>query len=160
MIDVSVAKNENERLALELIRAMELGTLPETVKAICTDDFVWANSGFETINGQDELWAQMERGGFASEVPILKDMTHFSADLINMASEGDIVFTERVDHHWAEDGRDLMTPHICGVTEIRNGKISAFRDFFDVACFQQEPTEVDPNFTLAAYQSAQAEQKQ
>ena len=73
-------------------------------------------------------------------------MTHFSADLINLASDGDVVFTERVDHHWDADGRDLMTPHICGIAEIRNGRICAFRDFYDVACYQQEPSEPDPDF--------------
>jgi limonene-1,2-epoxide hydrolase len=66
------------------------------------------------------------------------------------------VFTERVDHHWDEQGRDLMTPHICGVAEICEGKISAFRDFFDVACFGQAPTAVQPGFELENYRSAQA----
>lgn len=183
MINLSDATNENERLTLQLIRAMETGDLPETVKAICTEDFVWTNSGFETVNGQEELWAQMERGGFAAEVPILATMTHFSAELFHMASQSlqrssrenkwdanqvggvlkisgrpcdSIVFTERVDHHWDEAGRDLMTPHICGVTEIRDGKISAFRDFFDTICFQQQPTEIQPGFDLETFRQAQA----
>lgn len=155
MIDVRRANNENEKLVLELIRAMETGTLPETVRASCTDDFTWENSGFETISGQAALWAQMEKGGFASEVPILATMTHFSADLFHMASAGDVVFTERVDHHWDESGRDLMTPHICGVAEVRDGKISAFRDFFDVVCFQQEPTARQPGFELTNFRAAQ-----
>ena len=118
--------------------------------------FLWTNSGFETIHGQDELWAQMERGGFASEVPILAKMTHFSVDLLHLASNGPIVFTERVDHHWDESGRDLMTPHICGVTEIRDGKISAFRDFFDTICFQQEPSAIQQGFDLNSFRIAQS----
>jgi limonene-1,2-epoxide hydrolase len=156
MIDVTEATDGNEALVLRLIRAMETGDLPETLKAVCTNDFVWANSGLATINGQDELFEQMARGGFANEIPILKTMTHFSAELIHMASSGDIVFTERVDNHWDEQGRDLMTPHICGVAEIRDSKISAFRDFYDVVCYSQTPTEVQEGFDLASFRDAQS----
>ncbi len=82
-------------------------------------------------------------------------MTHFSAELIHIASKGDIVFTERVDHHWDEQGRDLMTPHICGVAEIREGRISAFRDFYDVACYRQTATKPQEGFDLASFREAQ-----
>ena len=146
MINLDTANNDNERLVLQLIKSMDDGNLPEAIETLCTDDFIWANSGLATIKGKNELRAHMAKGGFANEIPILKTMTHFSADLINMASAGDVVFTERVDHHWDADGRDLMTPHICGIAEIRNGRISAFRDFYDVACYQQEPSEPSPEF--------------
>ena len=155
MITLSDATNENERLTLQLIRAIEAGDLPKTAKAICTEDFVWTNSGFKTITGQEALWAHMEGGGFASEVAVLATMTHFSVDLIHMASRGHVVFTERIDHHWDKSGRDLMTPHICGVTEIRDGRISAFRDFFDTVCFQQTPTEQQAGFDLESFRLAQ-----
>jgi limonene-1,2-epoxide hydrolase len=156
MIDVTKAAGGNEALVLNLVRAMETGDLPESIKATCTEGFVWANSGLAVINGQAELFDQMARGGFASQIPILKTMTHFSAELIHIASKGDIVFTERVDHHWDEQGRDLMTPHICGVAEIRDGKISAFRDFYDVICYRQAPTEAQVGFDLASFREAQS----
>ena len=155
MIDVAEAAGVNETLVLKLVRAMETGDLPEAIKAVCTEGFVWANSGLAVINGQAELFEQMARGGFAGQIPILKTMTHFSAELIHIASKGDIVFTERVDHHWDEQGRDLMTPHICGVAEIREGSISAFRDFYDVACYNQAPTEVQGGYDLASFRQAQ-----
>ena len=156
MIDVTEATDSNEALVLRLIRAMETGELPATIKSVCTDDFVWTNSGLDTISGQAELFEQMARGGFASQIPILKTMTHFSAELIHMASRGDIVFTERVDHHWDEQGHDLMTPHICGVAELRDGRISAFRDFYDVVCYSQSPTEPQEGFDLASFREAQS----
>ena len=148
MIDLNDASNENERLVLQLVKSMEDGNLLETIDAVCNEDFTWANSGLATINGKQALQAHMKSGGFANQIPILKTMTHFSADLIYMASKGDVVFTERVDHHWDAEGWDLMTPHICGIAEIQDGKISAFRDFYDVACYQQRPTEPDPEFAL------------
>lgn len=156
MIDPGIARTDSERVVLELIQAMETGTLPETIESHCSDDFVWANSGLETIEGKAALRAHMQSGGFANAIPILKTMTHFSADLIHIASDGDVVFTERVDHHWDEQGRDLMTPHICGVAEVRDGKIVAFRDFYDVACYAQEPTEVQPEFTLENFRASQS----
>jgi len=155
MIDVTEAADGNEALVLKLIRAMETGELPEAIRAICTEDFVWANSGLASINGQVALFENMARGGFASQIPILKTMTHFSAELIHLASKGDIVFTERLDHHWDEQGRDLMTPHICGVVEIRDGKISAFRDFYDVVCYHQTRSEIQQGFDLASFREAQ-----
>ena len=155
MMDVTEAAAGNEVLVLELIRAMETGDLPEAVKSLCTEGFVWANSGLATINGQAQLLDQMALGGFASQIPILKTMTHFSAELIHIASKGDIVFTERVDHHWDEQGRDLMTPHICGVVEVCEGRISAFRDFYDVACYSQDPTEAKQGFDLASFRESQ-----
>ena len=72
MIDTNTARNDNERLALELIRAMETGDLPGTIERICADDFVWTNSGFTTINGKAEFYAHLQAGGFAAEVPILE----------------------------------------------------------------------------------------
>jgi len=156
MIHLNDATNENERRVLQLMRAMETGDLPATLRAICTEDFCWTNSGLADIQGLAELEAHMAKGGFASQIAVIREMTHFSAELIHMASRGDVVFTERVDHHWSEDGRDLMTPHICGIAELREGRISAFRDFYDVACYEQVPTPVQPGFSLAEFRAAQA----
>ena len=92
MIDVTEAVSGNEGLVLKLVRAMETGDLPESIREMCTEEFVWENSGLTVINGQAELFEQMARGGFASQIPILKSMTHFSAELIHIASRDDIVF--------------------------------------------------------------------
>ena len=153
MIDLSIAANEDERLALAIFQAMERGTLLDVMLEICSDDFVWANSGLPTLNGQDEIRDLMARGGFRNEIPILNTQTHFSADVLHIASRGGAVLTERIDHHWNEEGRDLMTPHIAGVVEVRGGKLTALRDFYDVACYQQTPTDIDPEFTLDAHRA-------
>jgi limonene-1,2-epoxide hydrolase len=151
MIDMEAASNDNERLALGAFAAMESGTFAEFMERHCTGDFVWANSGLPTLHGQTEVNAQMAQGGFAAHVPILRPMRSFSADLIHIASSGNVVFTERLDHHWDEDGRDLMTPHIAGVIEIRDGKIAALRDFYDTVCYEQKPSAPDPDRALNAH---------
>ena len=153
MIDLNDARTSEERTALEIFKAMEDGTLLSEMQRLCTEDFVWMNSGLPTLHGQSEVVALMQRGGFRNEIPILAGQTHFSADVLHIASNRHIVFTERIDHHWAEDGRDLMTPHIAGVIELRDGRICALRDFYDTACYQQAPTEPDLDYTLAAHQN-------
>jgi len=153
MIDLERARNDNERLALRIFKAMEDGDLMLQLPQLCSDDFVWANSGLPTLKGLNEVYDLMSRGGFRTEIPILETQTHFSADVLHIASSGDVVFTERIDHHWAADGRDLMTPHIAGVVEICEGRITALRDFYDISCYRQTPTQVQPEYTLAAHRA-------
>ncbi|MBI1179726.1 MAG: DUF4440 domain-containing protein [Alphaproteobacteria bacterium] len=148
MVDLEQAGNDRERLALRIFKAMEDGTLREALETLCTDDFVWANSGIPTLRGRQAVLDHMASGGFAGMIPILAGMRSFSADVLHIASSGDVVFTERVDHHWDGRGRDLMTPHICGVVEIRDGRICALRDYYDTACYRQQPTEPDPAHAL------------
>ena len=150
MSDLDMARNDNERLALSLLKSMEDGNLTETIKAICTEDFEWANSGLPTLKGQAEIFAHMESGGFAQMIPILQGMTSFSADVMQLASFDNTVYTERVDHHWDAKGRDLMTPIISGTMEIRDGKIASLRDFYNTSCYEQEPTEPDPAHAMAS----------
>ncbi|MEP5936856.1 MAG: limonene-1,2-epoxide hydrolase family protein [Erythrobacter sp.] len=149
MIDLNDASNANERLALQIFKAMDDGEIVEAIPQLTTPDFVWSNSGLPDLNGQQEVVELLTSGGFANEISILAEMTHFTADLVHIASAGDTVFTERVDHHWSADGRDLMTPHIAGVVEIRDGRISRLHDFYDTACYQQEATAPQPGFALA-----------
>lgn len=148
MIDVEIASNDDERLALKLLVAMEEGRVGDGIAELCTDDFVWENSGLPDVVGLEGYRELAAKGGFTEHIPILATMRSFSADVRHLASSGEpgdrVVFTERIDHHWDANGRDLMTPHICGVMQIRGGRISAMRDFYDVAVYEQEPTEPNP----------------
>lgn len=149
MIELDDASNDNERLALEIFKAMDDGRIVEAIPELTTPDFVWSNSGLPDLRGQEEVIALLTSGGFANEIPILAEMTHFTADLVHIASNGNAVFTERIDHHWDADGRDLMTPHICGIVEICDGKIARLHDFYDTAVYQQHPTDRQAGFSLA-----------
>lgn len=149
MIDLDDASTPQERLALEIFKAMDDGRIVEAIPELTTEDFVWSNSSLPDLKGQKAVLDLLTSGGFANEIPILAEMTHFTADLVHIASSGDAVFTERIDHHWAADGRDLMTPHICGVVEVRDGRIVRLHDFYDTACYEQEPTTPQAGFTLA-----------
>jgi len=149
VINLDDAKTPQERLALEIFKAMDDGRILEAIPELTTEDFVWSNSGLPDLKGQQAVIDLLSSGGFSNEIPILKEMTHFTADLVSIASNGDTVFTERIDHHWDAEGRDLMTPHICGVVEVRGDKISRLHDFYDTAVYQQAPTAVQSGFSLA-----------
>ena len=146
MIDLSLASNDNERLCLQLLKSMEDGTFRSASRELCTDDFVFENSGLPTINGLDHLDAFNSEGGFARLIPIIRETRRFTADVLNIASNGNVVFTERYDHFWDKDGRDLMTPRICGIMEIRDGRVAAMREYYDTVCYSQSPTKPNPEF--------------
>jgi limonene-1,2-epoxide hydrolase len=55
-------------------------------------------------------------------------------EIRNLVAEGDRVFTERVDHFEFDDGRTVALP-VAGVFEIADGRIAAWRDYFDLQSF-------------------------
>jgi limonene-1,2-epoxide hydrolase len=146
MVDLSLATNDNELLCLRLLAAMEDGTFRSVVHELCTPDFTFENSGLPTIHGLDHLASFYAEGGFARLIPIIRDTRRFTADVLHIASRGNVVFTERYDHFWDVDGRDLMTPRICGIMEMRDGRVAAMREYYDTACYSQKPTEPNPDF--------------
>ena len=146
MVDLSIARNDNELLCLKLLASMENGTFRTAVHELCTPDFTFENSGLPTIRGIAALEAFNASGGFARLIPIIRETRRFTADVLHIASHGDVVFTERFDHFWDKDGRDLMTPRICGIMEMREGRVAAMREYYDTVCYSQTPTDPDPRF--------------
>lgn len=86
---------------------------------------VWENVGLGTTTGADDalgLIAQFEQDVGA---------THFTVDMLSIATSSDRVLTERVDHMVADDGRRIITLRLMGIFEIKDDKILAWRDYFD-----------------------------
>jgi limonene-1,2-epoxide hydrolase len=146
MVDLSLATNDNELLCLRLLASMENGTFRTAVNDLCKQDFTFENSGLPTIHGLEHLARFNAEGGFARHIPIIRDTRRFTADVLHIASRGNVVFTERYDHFWDADGRDLMTPRICGIMEMRDGRVAAMREYYDTVCYSQTPTEPNPDF--------------
>ena len=147
MVDLSLASNDSEALCLKLLKSMEDGTFRTVARELCTPDFVFENSGLPTITGLDHLEAFNAEGGFAKLIPIIRNTRRFTADVLHIASNGNVVFTERYDHFWDVDGRDLMTPKICGIMEMRDGRVAAMREYYDTACYSQKPTAPNTEFS-------------
>ena len=89
--------------------------------ALLTDDVEWINVSLPTIRGRSSLekifrTAQGAGGGFR---------VHFHA----VASEGDVVLTERTDAMTL--GKFEQRFWVAGRFELRDGKIAVWRDSFD-----------------------------
>ena len=58
-------------------------------------------------------------------------------EVIAIAENGDSVLTERVDNFVMAGGKELSLP-VMGTFEIEDGKIKAWRDYFDLATFTSQ----------------------
>jgi limonene-1,2-epoxide hydrolase len=106
----------------------------EAMRAHLTDDCPWEQMGLPTTTGGDEaaqLFGSMEAMGFSA----------MTVEYRNVAAVGDVVFTERVDWMLRADGSRLGPWPVVGVTEFRDGKISAWREYFDSRNLEMLPTD-------------------
>jgi limonene-1,2-epoxide hydrolase len=56
-------------------------------------------------------------------------------DNLAVAPIGGKVLTERVDHIIGPDGKPTMSIRVMGIFETQDGKITAWRDYFDTKGF-------------------------
>jgi limonene-1,2-epoxide hydrolase len=94
-----------------------------------TKDCVWQQSGFPTTTGPEEAVALL-----ASLVDSL-GLARIDVEYLHVASGDDVVFTERLDWLVQADGTRMGPAVVVGVTEFRDGKISAWREYFDTSGF-------------------------
>lgn len=88
-----------------------------------TEDAVYHNIPLEPIHGRDAIRSFLT--GF------LAGATSAEFRMDNLAASGNLVMTERVDAFSIGD-RKIAIP-VAGVFEINDGKIAAWRDYFDMA---------------------------
>ena len=94
----------------------------KTILDFFTDDAVYHNIPIQPVQGKDAIQGMIEQF-----------MTPFTgADWVieKIAASGDSVLTERVDKFL---GEKPMTLRVMGTFEIKDGKIAAWRDYFDLA---------------------------
>src|SRR3954471_21629191 len=91
------------------------------------DDCVWQQSGMPTTTGPEEAVALLE-----SLVDSI-GLATLDVEYRHVASNEDVVFTERLDWMVDKDGRRFGPTVVVGVTEFRDGKISAWREYFDTS---------------------------
>ncbi len=95
-----------------------------------TDDAVYHNMPIDAVQGKDGI-----RNMLNLFVPGADAITF---EIVHMASSGDVVHTERVDTFVMGD-RNVVLP-VAGVFELRDGKIAAWRDYFDMAAWTSQTT--------------------
>jgi len=102
-------------------------SMVEAYRQYFTPTTVWDNVGMAKTTGPDEAIALMD--AFEADM----GMATFHVEMLSIASEGNKVLTERIDILRKADGSDAMTLHVMGIFEVENGKITAWRDYFDTA---------------------------
>jgi len=58
-------------------------------------------------------------------------MTGMKIDMLAIAESGSKVLTERIDWLLGADGEVVMKVPVMGIFEIADGRITAWRDYFD-----------------------------
>ena len=101
------------------------GNLMAALDQYCGDDLVWENTGLPTATGIDEARAFMT--GFIDGYGLDAMVVEVKA----IAVAGDSVLTERIDHLNAKDGSTIAALPVSGTFVVRDGKIRAWRDYFD-----------------------------
>lgn len=96
----------------------------DTVIGLLADDVVYHNIPMEKLEGKAAAEAFI-RGMQASTVDWIT---------LNIAANGSVVLTERLDNFIMQHGKAVSVP-VMGIFEIENGKIKAWRDYFDLNTF-------------------------
>jgi limonene-1,2-epoxide hydrolase len=96
---------------------------------------VYENIGLSRTVGPAEAHAC-----FAAFGP-MKNCLRLDVEILAIAADGDRVLVERIDRVIEHDGRETMAAPVMGIFEVKSGRITAWRDYFDTIPFasQQHP---------------------
>ncbi|MFE3293637.1 limonene-1,2-epoxide hydrolase family protein [Rhodococcus sp. NPDC059234] len=86
------------------------------------DDIVYTNVGFPTARGRRQTAFVLRQ--------LDKPFMGFAVQMVNSAADGAVVLTERVDE--LRVGRFRAQFWVCGRFEVRAGRLTVWRDYFDV----------------------------
>jgi len=111
------------------IRAYERRDVDAALELV-TDDFVFENVPMpeSTIVRGKQQFAERMRGPLATAERV-------EWETLNQVDGGDVVMNERVDVFYFPEGlfaRTRTATRVVGVWELRDGKIAAWRDYYDL----------------------------
>ena len=101
----------------------------DDLAAFFTDDAVYHNIPLTPVTGRENIAENIE--SYIRPGPPGIESIDFR--VINIAANGPVVMTERVDT-FAVSGRSFELP-VMGTFEVSGGKINAWRDYFDMNQF-------------------------
>jgi limonene-1,2-epoxide hydrolase len=93
----------------------------DTAEALLSEHIVWQNVGWPTMRGRDRIIKLFRRG---------QGRMGFEVKIHRIAAEGNAVLTERTDA--LVIGPLRLQFWVCGIFEVHNGRITLWRDYFDV----------------------------
>jgi limonene-1,2-epoxide hydrolase len=94
------------------------------------DGAVYHNMPMAPVTGKDAIKGVLDM--------FLGPATSAEFVMLKIAAAGDAVLTERVDK-FAIGGASIELP-VAGVFELKDGKITAWRDYFDMATWTKQAT--------------------
>jgi limonene-1,2-epoxide hydrolase len=124
---------EEDETPIEIVRrfcAVWSNVDPDEIAEFFTDDAVYHNIPMDPLTGRDTIKSFI--AGFAGGA----DQIDFRVR--NIAADGDVVLTERVDVFVMPNGKVELP--VMGTFEVRDGKIAAWRDYFDMKQFMDQMT--------------------
>ena len=118
---------DSDQIIRDLCAAWGRGDVEVLMNAF-TDDAVYHNIPMDPAKGKDAIRAVIE--GFMKMSPGGVDF-----EILNQVTAGNLVLNERIDT-FVVDGKKSGGP-VAGVFELdADGKIKAWRDYFDMSAFQ------------------------
>jgi limonene-1,2-epoxide hydrolase len=118
---------ENEKLVTDFCVSWSRKNV-EDILSYLTDDIFYHNIPMEPMVGKAAVRKFVE--------PFLKDAQSAVFEIKHTTSAGNVVMNERVDR-FVMGPKKIELP-VAGVFEIRGGKISAWRDYFDLTSFTKQ----------------------
>jgi limonene-1,2-epoxide hydrolase len=101
---------------------------PDEIAEFFTDDAVYHNIPMDPLTGRDTIKSFI--AGFAGGAEQIDFRVR------NIVASGDVVLTERVDVFVMPNGKVELP--VMGTFEVRDGKIAAWRDYFDMKQFMDQ----------------------
>ncbi len=117
-----------EKIVTEFCNAWPRKNVDELL-GFFTDDAVYHNIPLEPAKGKAAIKAVINMF-----LPMAKSL-HFK--VLNSAGAGNVVFNERVDVFDLGNGKTISLA-VAGVFEVTGSKISAWRDYFDMAMYTKQ----------------------
>jgi limonene-1,2-epoxide hydrolase len=119
--------HQHEQLVREFFSAMgpTLAEFKSNYSARMASDVVWETVGLPAHHGIEECIAYLE------DLQARTGMEYCTIEILNIASSGDVVLTERLDTMHRADRSAITTFRLMGAIEIRDGKITRYTDYLD-----------------------------
>ena len=101
---------------------------PDEFAGYFTEDAAWWNAPWKPVQGREAIRETLRRGA--------EQMAALPWEIKHIVADGDVVMAERVDNFMA-GGTRVSVPCV-GVFELRDGKIAAWRDYWDLKQFERQ----------------------
>ena len=119
--------SEAEKIVNDFCKAFERKNIDE-IMAYFAEDAVYHNMPMEPAKGRDAIRATINS--------FLPGSNRIEFKILHTASNGSIVFNERIDMF--DIGEKRVEVPVAGMFEVRGGKITLWRDYFDLPTYTKQ----------------------